>query len=88
MKMLGEIVGGINKGKDMKRSLLKAALAQYESNAITARANLELYLIHPSAVAEHPDIVCEVAKLVQQITESEENIRTLEDMLKPIGAEQ
>jgi hypothetical protein len=86
--MLGEIIGGLSRGKDMKGSLLRAALAQYESNAITARANLELYLMRPTAVAEHPDIVSEVAKLIQEITESEENIRTLEQMLSQVGTEQ
>ncbi len=76
--------------KDMKESLLRAALSQYESTAMSARANLELYLSHPSGVAEHPDIVDEVVKLTQKITEAEENMRTLEHMLSPlpIGLEQ
>jgi len=65
----------------MKETLLRAALAQYESTAITARANLELYLNNPTAIAEHPNVVDEVVKLTQQITESEENIRTLEEMI-------
>ena len=75
---------------EMKASLLRAALAQYESTAMTARANLELYLSHPTGVAEHPDVVEEVVKLTQKITEAEENIRTLEQMLSPIplGLEQ
>jgi len=74
-----------------RNSLLRAALAQFESSAITARANLDLYLNNPSAVAEHPNIVGEVVNLTQQITEAEDNIRTLEEMLindLPIGIEQ
>ena len=75
----------------MKERLLRAALAQYESTALTARANLDIYLSNPCAVAEHPDVVGEVTKLTQEITDAEENIRTIEEMLitsQPIGIEQ
>ena len=74
-----------------RNSLLRAALAQFESKAMSARANLDLYLNNPSAVAEHPDIVGEVLNLTCQVTEAEENVRTLEEMLineHPIGIEQ
>ena len=52
----------------MKEQLLRAALAQYESKAISGRVNLNLYLENPCAIAEHPDVVEEVVKLTQQIT--------------------
>ena len=65
----------------MREQLLRAAIAQFESQALTARANLEVYLEVAVGVGEHPNLVAEVAKLTQEVTEAEENIRTLENML-------
>ena len=65
----------------MREQLLKAALAQAESQALTARTNLEVYLTTPVGVGEHPNLVDEVVKLAQSLTEAEENRRTLEELL-------
>jgi|TARA_R110001583_G_scaffold21333_7_gene81053 hypothetical protein len=65
----------------MREQLLRAALANFESQALTARANLEVYLTQPSGVGEHPNLVIEVVNLTQTLTEAEENVRTLEALL-------
>jgi hypothetical protein len=65
----------------MREQLLKAALAQAESQSLVARTNLEVYLTTPVGVGEHPNLVDEVVKLAQQLTEAEENRRTLEELL-------
>ena len=65
----------------MREKILRAALAQFESEALAARANLEVYLQRPSGVGEHPDIVNEVVGLTRAATEAEENIRTIESIL-------
>jgi|LWDU01.1.fsa_nt_gi hypothetical protein len=65
----------------MREQLLRAALGHFESQSLTARANLEVYLTSSSGVGEHPCLVAEVVKLTQQVTEAEENVRTLEELL-------
>lgn len=65
----------------MREQLLRAALAKFESEALTARANLEVYLTAPVGVGEHPNLVDEVAKQTAALCEAEENIRTLEGLL-------
>ena len=61
---------------------LRAALSHFEAESRRHRANLTVYLENPAGVGEHPDIVAEVIKITQLITESEDNIRTLEDMVE------
>lgn len=63
-------------------STLKAALSHFEYESRKHRANLMVYLSNPAAVAEHPDVVGEVVKLTQLITESEDNIETLEGFIE------
>ena len=65
----------------MKEQLLRAALAQFESTALVARANLEVYLCSPVGVSDHPDIVTDIASITKTITEAEDNIRTLEGLI-------
>ena len=65
----------------MREELLRAALANFESQAMSARANLEVYLTAPAGIGEHPDLVAEVIKLTMAVTEAEENVRTLEQMV-------
>ena len=74
----------------MRENLLRAVMAQFESQALTARANLEVYLNAAVGVGEHPDLVGEIAKLTASITEAEENVRTLEVLIGQtlVGEEQ
>jgi len=65
----------------MREKILRAALAKFESEALAARANLEVYLHRPSGVGEHPNLVDEVVGLTRLVTEAEENIRTVESIL-------
>ena len=68
----------------MRETLLEAALAKFRSDAMTARANLEVYLTAPVGVGEHSDLVDEVAKQAAILTEAEENVRTLENLLEDV----
>ena len=65
----------------MREQLLRATLAHFESQALTARTNLEVYLQNSVGVGEHPHLVEEVVKMTQQITEAEDNVSTLEELL-------
>ncbi len=65
----------------MREQLLRAALIHFESEALKARANLEVYLNSAVGVGDHKDVVNEIISLTQQITEAEDNHRTLEEIL-------
>jgi hypothetical protein len=65
----------------MREQLLRATLAHFESQALAARTNLEIYLQNSVGVGEHPNLVEEVVKMTQRITEAEENVRTTEELL-------
>ena len=60
------------------QGLIEAALLHFKAVKARAEANLDVYLTSSSAVGEHPDLVEEVIKLTQTITEAEEAIRYLE----------
>lgn len=74
----------------MREQLLRATLAHFESVAIRARTNLEIYLNSAVAVPEHRDTVSEVVELTKEITEADDNIRTVEGLLTAalLGEEQ
>tara|TARA_B100000579_G_C22318751_1_gene614999 strand:+ start:380 stop:607 length:228 start_codon:yes stop_codon:yes gene_type:complete len=65
----------------MREQLIKAALAEFESIALKSRANLEVYLSSAAGIGEHSDVVGEIVKLTTEITEAEDNIKTLEELL-------
>ena len=48
-------------------SLLNALKKRYEGDIACAKANIQVYIDHPSAIGDHPDLVsamdCEVSKL-------------------------
>ena len=63
----------------MKQRLVTAAIMQFEAQKLEAGVNLAVYLENPAGVAEHPDVVQEVVKLVKRIAEAEECIKTLQE---------
>jgi hypothetical protein len=64
----------------MRQKLIAAAIQRFELQRVEAATNLEIYLECPVGVAEHPNVVQEVAKLVRQIAEAEECIETLQKL--------
>ena len=52
--------------------LLEASKLHFKAKCARAEANLKNYLNNPAAIGEHPDLVEEVIKLVQQIAEAKE----------------
>ena len=61
---------------------LEALLLQYEAEIATTTANLNNYLVNGVGVAEHPDIVMSLDKLIEQLTTSKEKIAVVKDLLK------
>ena len=47
--------------------MLKAALSHFVAARDRSLANLNNYLARPAGVAEHPDVVGEIIKLVEEI---------------------
>lgn len=58
--------------------LLKAALAHYRAQKAEALATLEVYFNNSVGVGEHSNLLDEVKKWTETLTDAEENIDTLQ----------
>ena len=61
----------------MSNKLLQAALSKYEANRDEALAVLDVYLNNSVGIGEHSNLLEEVTKWTETLTEAEENIETL-----------
>ena len=57
--------------------LLKAALAHYRAQRAEAEATLEVYFKNAVGIGEHSNLLDEVKKWTETLTDAEENIATL-----------
>ena len=64
----------------MSKQIVDALNAKYMASKLEAIANLQNYLSNPAGIGEHPDIVSECAKLLEQITDADGNLMTLKSM--------
>ena len=64
-----------------QQALMGALEMHYVSNRTRALANLNQYMINPVGVAEHPDVVGEVIKLVEIINHSDGMLETLKKIM-------
>jgi len=62
---------------EVKGLVLAATLRKFEAQRAEAEANLAIYLERAAGVAEHPDVVAEVANLIRQLAEADECIAIL-----------
>ena len=65
----------------MRELILKALISKYESELQVLAVNMENYFSNPVGVAEHPNLVEEVDKLIEQISASEEKLRIVNEIL-------
>mgnify|MGYP003129229255 CR=1 FL=1 len=65
----------------MRILILKALQAKYEATLQSLAVNMENYFSNPVGVAEHPDLVHEVDKLIEQISTAEEKLKTVNEIL-------
>ena len=63
--------------------ILAALIARFEAERLEAIACLNLFINQPLAVADHPNIVGEAAKLVSAISSAEGCLRTLQAAVTP-----
>ena len=64
-----------------QQALMGAVEMHYVSNRTRALANLNQYMMNPVGVAEHPDVVGEVIKLIEIISHSDGMLETLKKLM-------
>ena len=57
--------------------IIKAALDKYESQKSEALAHLEILFNNSVGIGEHSEIMTEVNKWIESLSQAEENIQTL-----------
>jgi len=62
--------------------ILNALAAKYSAELEVLAVNIENYLSCSVGVPEHPDLVGEVDKLIEQVASSEEKLKIVTDLLK------
>tara|TARA_Y100001938_G_C7924496_1_gene346181 strand:- start:230 stop:433 length:204 start_codon:yes stop_codon:yes gene_type:complete len=64
----------------MFRSLILQALEdKYNAQISEAEATLKIYLEKPVAIGEHPQHIEEADKLINKISQAEENIKVIQE---------
>ena len=59
--------------------LYKALQTKYKAEKAEAQANLEIYFTNNVGVAEHPNVVESMDKLMEQYANADEKLRILEE---------
>ena len=62
----------------MNSKLIKALKARYKAQAAEAQATIDVYLNNAAGIGEHPQIVDEMAKQLEILTNADDNLITLE----------
>jgi len=66
----------------LQQNLLTALRSHFVAKRDRSIANLNNYLNNPAGIGEHPDIVEECTKLLQDLSDAEGVISTLEGLLQ------
>jgi|TARA_R110000824_G_scaffold280950_1_gene469229 hypothetical protein len=66
----------------LQQNLLTALRSHFIAKRDKAIANLNNYLNNPAGIGEHPDIVAECTKLLQDLSDADGVLNTLEGLLK------
>jgi hypothetical protein len=61
----------------MREKLHRALLSRYEAERDEALATLEVYYTNPAGIGEHPQVVEEMAKLVEKLGNAEDCLNVL-----------
>ena len=67
----------------MEQKLLEAVKAQYIARVNKAEANLLNYFKNSSGIGDHPDVVSEMVKLVDEISAAKGSLDTVASMIAP-----
>ncbi len=63
----------------MKSIIFNALVKKYEALIEESRATLEIYFNYPSGIGEHPGILEEMDKLIEQMESANGRLETLMD---------
>ena len=63
----------------MKKAILDALEARYNSQIAEADATIKIYLENSVGIGEHPQHIEEVDRLVQKIADAQEKLEVLKD---------
>ena len=67
----------------MEQKLLQAVTAHYTAKLHRAEANLINYFKNPAAIGEHPDIVEEMIKQIDDIAAAKDGLDVIESFIAP-----
>ena len=70
-------------GSPLTGNIIAACRAKFEADRTEGLANLSIYLNSPIGVGEHPNIIADCVKLIEQISTAEENLKTMEKLFNP-----
>ena len=68
----------------MTQEIIDALIAKYNADIIVARTNLNNYMKNSVGVGEHPDIITECDKLVENIAAAEGKVDTLRKFVETL----
>ena len=71
----------------MQKKLLDALASHYQAQLQKAEATLLVYLNNPSGIGEHPQVVDELVKQVDEVAHAKLALNTLGDMIQPVDAD-
>ncbi len=66
----------------MRDLILSALASKYSAELEVLAVNIENYLSGSVGVPEHPDLVGEVDKLIEQVAAAEEKLKIVNDLLQ------
>ena len=72
----------------MTNEIINALSAKFNADKLKAFANLSNYLNSPAGVGEHPDIVTECEKLLEDISAADGKLETLQQLLSNKNVEE
>ena len=66
----------------MRELILSALSSKYAAELEVLAVNIENYLTNSTGVPEHPDLIGEVDKLIEQVAAVEEKLKIVNDLLQ------
>ncbi len=71
----------MNKEINMKEKILEALKAKYFGEMKEAEANIEIYLLSPVGIGEHPEILEAIDTQLGKLVEAHEKFEIIEDLM-------
>ena len=67
----------------MENKLLQSLAAHYDAQVQKAEANLLIYFKNPSGIGEHPDVVSEMTKLIDEVGVARNGLQVVRSLMAP-----